>query len=445
MMKKLLTTVLLAAGVIASFAGIDPKFRERYEMQSLELNTIKAENSLSLYEDGSLIFLRDGKVMTVVIDTASTNLLEEVELDELSAMNIHGTVGHNGKTHTIYFTVKEDKETEWIYESTYKDGKWSNPKRIVIENMEKLRGETTFFSNAGWSYAYKPVLKMLNPFLTADGNRLYFSSDDIAGGRGGLDVWYLEKKDDKMWKYPVNAGDTINTDKDDEYLFIDADGDVYFTSNRSGNTQIYTLRDDSINGYGAYVMDTTYNSLLVDENIVVYNKTPFLISNRGVVKGRDIYAFVKLPDPEPEPEPEPEPVVEEEPIIITFPWTFFLFEFDKYVLTDRFLREIDAMAEAMKLMPEGTRYEIQGHTDQRGSDAYNDKLSQRRADMVRDKLIEKGIDPNILVAKGYGKRKPIFANPANEDEFYQNRRVVVDILDESGNVIDVNTIEIIEK
>jgi len=67
---------------------------------------------------------------------------------------------------------------------------------------------------------------------------------------------------------------------------------------------------------------------------------------------------------------------------------------------------------------------IEGHTDSRGSDAYNQGLSQRRADSVRQYLIDKfGISASRLTAKGYGESKPIADNNTAQGR-QRNRRVV---------------------
>ncbi len=68
------------------------------------------------------------------------------------------------------------------------------------------------------------------------------------------------------------------------------------------------------------------------------------------------------------------------------------------------------------------RIEVAGHTDSQGSDAYNLKLSQQRADAVRSYLIEKGVAADRLVAKGYGETKPIADNGTPEGRA-ENRRV----------------------
>ncbi|MBW2180218.1 MAG: OmpA family protein [Deltaproteobacteria bacterium] len=67
---------------------------------------------------------------------------------------------------------------------------------------------------------------------------------------------------------------------------------------------------------------------------------------------------------------------------------------------------------------------IEGHTDSRGSDQYNQSLSQRRADSVRQYLIDKfGISASRLTAKGYGESKPIADNNTAQGR-QRNRRVI---------------------
>src|SRR5690606_40616537 len=67
------------------------------------------------------------------------------------------------------------------------------------------------------------------------------------------------------------------------------------------------------------------------------------------------------------------------------------------------------------------RIEVAGYTDSTGSDAYNEALSQRRAETVHRYLVERGVT-NTLTARGYGERDPI-ADNGTEQERAQNRRV----------------------
>lgn len=91
-------------------------------------------------------------------------------------------------------------------------------------------------------------------------------------------------------------------------------------------------------------------------------------------------------------------------------------------ITDEFARVLDGAAKLINEHPEIQLLEVQGHTDNTGSDAINNPLSQARADAVRNYLISRGVDPSRLVAKGYGSSKPVASN-ANEQGRYQNRRI----------------------
>lgn len=70
---------------------------------------------------------------------------------------------------------------------------------------------------------------------------------------------------------------------------------------------------------------------------------------------------------------------------------------------------------------------VEGHTDDRGSHALNDRLSNGRAESVKRYLIKKGINPNRIRTKGYGKRKPIASN-LTEFGRKMNRRTEIVII-----------------
>ena len=85
--------------------------------------------------------------------------------------------------------------------------------------------------------------------------------------------------------------------------------------------------------------------------------------------------------------------------------------------------------------------EIMSHTDSKGSDKYNEKLSQQRAESVVAYLISKGIKPERLKAKGYGESKPVAPNENadgsdNPEGRAQNRRTDFKII----GVLDVEVI-----
>jgi outer membrane protein OmpA-like peptidoglycan-associated protein len=76
----------------------------------------------------------------------------------------------------------------------------------------------------------------------------------------------------------------------------------------------------------------------------------------------------------------------------------------------------------IKQLPAGTVLEVSGHTDNTGDAAANVKLSQDRADAVRNVLVQAGVDPARLTAKGYGSANPIASNDLLEGRF-RNRRI----------------------
>ncbi|RQW85838.1 MAG: OmpA family protein [Geobacter sp.] len=121
--------------------------------------------------------------------------------------------------------------------------------------------------------------------------------------------------------------------------------------------------------------------------------------------------------PPPAPAPKPEPVPEK--ICMTLKIEF---DYDKSDVKPKYHEVISKVAEFLKKYP-NTNSVIEGHADNRGSYKYNIKLSERRADSVRNYLIEKfGIEPERLSTKGYGYTKPIASNKTAEGR-QKNRRV----------------------
>ncbi|CAN5537483.1 hypothetical protein BH10BAC4_BH10BAC4_12490 [soil metagenome] len=102
------------------------------------------------------------------------------------------------------------------------------------------------------------------------------------------------------------------------------------------------------------------------------------------------------------------------------------FEFDKYVLLPVSFPELDKL---VKIMEEKSEWkaELNGHTDDVGSDQYNLELSRNRAQSVSDYLKSKGIASERLIVHGYGKQRPL-AEPKDESARTLNRRVEVRFL-----------------
>jgi OOP family OmpA-OmpF porin len=104
-----------------------------------------------------------------------------------------------------------------------------------------------------------------------------------------------------------------------------------------------------------------------------------------------------------------------------------LFDYDEAVVKPEYYDEIKRVADFMAKYP-STSTEIQGHTDSRGSDSYNQGLSQRRAEAVHDVLIQEyNIDPSRLRAVGYGESQLLVDPEVSEEDYQMNRRVIARI------------------
>jgi outer membrane protein OmpA-like peptidoglycan-associated protein len=111
------------------------------------------------------------------------------------------------------------------------------------------------------------------------------------------------------------------------------------------------------------------------------------------------------------------------------------FDFNRATLRPSATATLDEVVRFLNLPQNRTlRYEVGGHTDSRGSDRHNDRLSQARAESVRLYLIQHGIDPARLTARGYGERQPIESN-RTEAGRQANRRVELNEIDPQGNLV----------
>jgi OmpA-OmpF porin, OOP family len=104
-----------------------------------------------------------------------------------------------------------------------------------------------------------------------------------------------------------------------------------------------------------------------------------------------------------------------------------LFDFDKDTLTETDLKELQKAVAFVKRYP-GARIRLDGYTDSVGSEAYNTKLSERRATAVMNYLVkEAGVDRSKITAGGHGEADPVADNKSAEGRA-KNRRVEVSIL-----------------
>jgi OOP family OmpA-OmpF porin len=141
------------------------------------------------------------------------------------------------------------------------------------------------------------------------------------------------------------------------------------------------------------------------------------------------------PKPAPPPEPKPRAVEEapkpapEKPKPVAEKVTFaadVLFDFDKTVIKPEGKSKLDDISSKTK----GVNLEVViaiGHADSVGSDAYNQRLSVRRAESVKAYLVSKGLEANRVYTEGKGEKQPIADNKTKEGRA-KNRRVEIEVI-----------------
>jgi outer membrane protein OmpA-like peptidoglycan-associated protein len=391
------------------------------------------------------------------------------------------TVRRPRDEHTVCRTCKQEED---IYSSSQKNGIWQpriklkkpintgynegaqciSPDGIylffTICNAEKGYGSCDIYwskrEKNGWSKPKNCGPKVntkhweSQPSMAADGKTIYFTSDR-PGGQGGLDIWKTEMISEGVFSEPVNLGDVINTPYDELSPFIHFDQKtLYFSSNghlgMGGKDLFYAkLQPDStwskpVNlGYPI----NTYQ----DETGIFINaqgNAAYFASNRpGGFGGLDLYCFELDETLRPEPilfttenelsstEVEIQPTSVEELEKLTAGEVFILpnifFEFAQSNLLPDSYSELRRLLDFL-VKNETVKIEISGHTDNYGTDAYNQKLSVNRAQAVYRYLIDHGIDSDRLFYKGYGKEKPVMPNDTEENRA-KNRRTEILILE----------------
>lgn len=309
----------------------------------------------------------------------------------------------------------------------------------------------------------------VTPFYHDISNTLYFSSDGLPGF-GGLDIYKSSLNvDDSVYAVPVNLNQPINSSKDDSYYITDMLGSKgFFSSDRldcpGGHCyNIYSYQNDPIKfDLEGHVYDDATGlpipSALVTIRDVHDNDEPFYVvtDEEGYYKtdlkanfeyflkaqkskyfGKSSSVITKgLTDSKHFEEdfyliPIPEGDIEIEGVE---------YDFNKATLRPKSMEVLDKIVDLLKLN-DNLSIELSSHTDSRGNDAYNMRLSQARAQSCVDYLIQKGISKKRLTAVGYGESKPIIPqseidlmvdkSPEFEAAHQKNRRTAFRIIGET--------------
>jgi outer membrane protein OmpA-like peptidoglycan-associated protein len=298
------------------------------------------------------------------------------------------------------------------------------------------------------------------PFLHPDGQTLYFASDNLPG-MGGNDIFVARRQPDGSWGAPQNLGYPINTKGEEGMLVVSLDGaTAYFASNRpggKGGIDIYQfelhqkVRPQPTTYARAKVRDAATGNALVarvefsdlktgQSHISSTTKSDgtFLVclpagKDYALNVSKDKYLFYSenfnLVETATFDKPfllniDLQPIAAEpdanapssKPIALRN----VFFETGSAALRSESSAELDRLAALLADAP-ALRIQINGHTDNVGDDASNQKLSEARAKAVQDYLLNKGIAAERLKFKGFGESQPVESNDTPEGRG-RNRR-----------------------
>ena len=347
-----------------------------------------------------------------------------------------------------------------IYKSNRSDASWGKPEQVVISRdtlslyahpAVSPDGNWLYFTSdmAGgeggldlWRYyigtsrAMEGILENLGPMINSEGNEqfpafgpkgeLFFSSDGYPG-MGGLDIFCATQVNDTTWNIS-NMGAPVNSNGDDFGMtFAPGLYRGFFSSNRGdarGWDHIYSfylpetvhmlrgwiyekdgyelpegvihmIGDDGTNTNFGVMKDGSYS-------VRVTPGVKYVLL--GTCKGY-LNAMQELETDSIEGNMEYQRDFALPSITLPVLVDNIFYEYDKATLTAESTASLDELVELLELNPNVT-IELSSHCDYRGSDIYNQKLSQARAESVVEYLINKGIEEERLTAVGYGENKP---------------------------------------
>jgi outer membrane protein OmpA-like peptidoglycan-associated protein len=353
------------------------------------------------------------------------------------------TMAHDGQTLLLYMSEDKGSVLNDIYVCfLQKDGTWSEPKTLG----KKIN---------------LPKYDEMTPYLAADGVTMYFSSNR-PGGYGDNDIWMTKRLDStwQKWSDPVNLGEPINTEDWDAFFTLDAGGEyAYLTSsfNTIGESDIVRVkllereRPDPVvlvsgNVYNKKTNQPLGASLIYEtlpdgqeagngisnptdgsfKVVLPYDKNYSIRATAdhffAVSENLNLDSLIKAGYKEIHKDLYLVPI--EIGQVVRLNNVFF--DFDKWDLRPESYVELNRV---VKLLEENPAIEIEmsAHTDARGTDDYNFKLSDNRARSVMEYIISKGIPQSRIRSQGYGETKPVVPNDTDENR-QLNRRVEFTIL-----------------
>ncbi len=295
-----------------------------------------------------------------------------------------------------------------------------------------------------------------SPFLTADGKRLFFSSQGHET-IGGYDIFYSTLNEDGSWSKPVPEPYPLNTTDDDVFFFPLDDGEKgYLTRYQSdglGSGDIYEIQINPVPetaGLNKAEQDVVKDIPQVKETREMENAIPDISENpanepvteepveeKPDTQNIPVVEAVSPEKPAPAEEPVPMAAYHVKPIF---------FDFDSYALSGNAKQKLEDIKALMQEYPDIT-LEVRGHTDAIGSETYNQALSEKRARSAIQYLANQGIPSGRMQFKGFSEDQPVALNrtPDGRDSSegrQLNRRVEFRITGSEKGRIIIETVNV---
>jgi len=286
------------------------------------------------------------------------------------------------------------------------------------------------------------------PFLYK-GNRLVYASAGKPSGKGGLDIFYADMVGNGF-ETPNNFTE-LNSTEDDFGLVIHPNGEVgYYTSQKSGgegSDDIYKVLFEGQYDLELLVRDTKTRDPMPNVQVNFSDGKTLRTNSSGIItrdleKNTDYMATTELDGymndsrsftTEGQSYGTMQIVLNVEKVEVgqKFVMENIYYDFDKWDILPESEVELDKLVKIMKDNP-AWEVELGSHTDSRGSDAYNEELSQKRSESAVNYIVSKGISPNRITAKGYGETQLVNecddGVDCTEEQHRKNRRTEFKIL-----------------
>ncbi len=481
-MKKSFIVSSLFASLFALLPvqAVENRFAQGCQLTYAGINTVGQERALSLYKRNQIVFLRNDTAYVVAVSSES-DLEPFFVASELEALPINDQFAYDGHYDEVIFSNNNGK----LYHSYFKENHWLRQYTLKMEGVTgMIHGDYTD------SVANPHVIsKLFNPTFSNKGDRLYFAA--TSQGHTNRDIWYSDRGGTNgRWQAPHKLAGNVNTDANEDHPFVVGDTLLYFVTDRDAHRNLYyvDLRDPQQQAYVSVLSNPNTD----ESGIVVVDDRVHIISNRcssnsdqtcddnifkaelpkrkllslpvsfnsdfdampvifqplsqaqldsadkasqpvnhdlaaqQISKSDQVKADSVLRSALSTTEQNKSAVKISENVTKIANKYIFYFDTDRDTIRNSYAADFEELSK--RLNQNSDRYIIIGFCDERGTAAYNQDLSVRRAQRVFENLVQKGINSSRLMFTGFGSRGLVVKNAKTDADNQLNRRVEIHLM-----------------